>query len=147
MVQSQKCGYLHREKNQINVSLQFEQSESYHIQWHPKRVDGSHKVITSTIQRTIWLIHVVTSRSTTKSTSLLQHCNNPNMNIGVYSQEPFQGKPTLDLFNSSPPYKLKLYPLRMVKFSRHITSCKVQGWTTIILVEMVRDILAKCMCF
>lgn len=47
----------------------------------------------------IWLIHVPTSRSTTKSIFLLQYCNIPNMIVGVYSWEPFQGKPTVDLFN------------------------------------------------
>lgn len=58
-----------------------------------------------------------------------------------------KASPQWTCLTSSPPYNLKSYPLWMVKFSRHITSCKVQGWTAVILVEMVQDILAKCMCF
>lgn len=97
----------------------------------------------------IWLIHVPTSMSTTKSIFLLQRCNNPNMIVGVYSWEPFQGKPTVDLFN----FFIYLHiiqnyiPFEWVKFSRHITSCKVQGWTVVILAKMVQGILTKCICF
>lgn len=58
-----------------------------------------------------------------------------------------KASPQWTCLTSSPPYNLKSYPLWMVKFSRHITACKVQGWTAVILVEMVQDILAKCMCF